>query len=170
MPSNLSNYNSTPMFNVYNHLQSAAYVPQESTGNELSSKHFDDSLVSSKFIPQTPNESLKSTSQKPIMKRHAHLSDDAVDIMNEWFQSHISNPYPSLTEKETLAQRSGITVKQVTAWFSNRRNRSQNTKPKRMKRVFEKEITNIFNELICNQPDKEKILEKINLSLCNQSN
>jgi hypothetical protein len=136
----------------------------------------DSQLNSSKFTPDTSsklasNTSLKSlTKSKPTVKRHAQLSDESVDIMNEWFRDHVSNPYPSLTEKETLAQRSGITVKQVTAWFSNRRNRSQNTKPKRMKRVFEKEITNIFNEIICSQPNKAKILEKINLSLDNLGN
>jgi hypothetical protein len=85
--------------------------------------------------------------------------------MNTWFLEHINNPYPVQHEKETLAQLGGITVKQVTAWFSNRRNRSQNTKPKRMKRVLEKEISNIFNELICNQPNKEEIIEKFHTSL-----
>jgi hypothetical protein len=104
---------------------------------------------------------------KQALKRHAQLSDHAVEIMNEWFQRHISNP--SLAEKETIAQQGRISVKQVTAWFSNRRNRSQNTKPKRMKRVLEKEINNIFNELICSQPEKEKIIEKINMSLGNNS-
>ena len=110
-----------------------------------------------------PTES--AISRKLNNKRHTQLSDESVEIMNEWFLSHINNPYPKLSEKETLAQRGGITVKQVTAWFSNRRNRSQNTKPKRMKRVLEKEINNIFNELICNEPNKEKIIEKINISL-----
>ena len=113
-----------------------------------------------------PPKTAANTSKRTL-KGHAHLSDQAVDIMNEWYQTHISNPYPTLIEKETIAQLACITVKQVTAWFSNRRNRSQNTKPKRMKRVLEKEINTIFNELICNQTDKNKIIEKINLSLGN---
>jgi hypothetical protein len=65
--------------------------------------------------------------------------------MNDWFDSHLNNPYPQPCEKERLAQLGGITVKQVTAWFSNRRNRSQNTKPKRMKREVENKIDEIRN-------------------------
>ena len=80
--------------------------------------------------------------------RKHQLPDQAVDVMNEWFDDHVNNPYPTIEEKERMAQRGGISVKQVNAWFSNRRNRSQNTKPKRMKRVLESQITNIFNELV----------------------
>jgi hypothetical protein len=43
--------------------------------------------------------------------------------MNEWFMEHQSNPYPTNEQKEKLAHLGGITIKQVTAWFSNRRNR-----------------------------------------------
>lgn len=70
--------------------------------------------------------------------------------MNEWFVEHQNNPYPQLCEKERMAQLGGITVKQVTAWFSNRRNRSQNTKPKRMKRVLESKLNEICLELVNN--------------------
>ncbi len=92
--------------------------------------------------------------------RHNQLPDKAIEIMNEYFNNHLNNPYPTQSEKENLAQLGGISVKQVTAWFSNRRNRSQNTKPKRMKRVLEQEINNIFDELIGNQVNKEAILNK----------
>ncbi len=77
--------------------------------------------------------------------------------MNEWFDDHINNPYPTIEDKEKLAHLGGISVKQVTAWFSNRRNRSQNTKPKRMKRDFEKEITNIFNQIESNSHESDKL-------------
>ena len=154
MPSNMPSHNSSPMTSVYNQ-----YLQPVLSSNNSINLHDTERKMSPKSA-KTP---------KPMLKRHAQLSDHAVEIMNEWFQSHISNPYPSLAEKETIAQQCRITVKQVTAWFSNRRNRSQNTKPKRMKRVLEKEINNIFNELICSQPDKEKIIEKINISLGNHS-
>ena len=83
--------------------------------------------------------------------------------MNEWFDDHINNPYPTIDDKEKLARLGGVSVKQVTAWFSNRRNRSQNTKPKRMKRDFEKEITNIFNQLGSNgqECEKQDLLQKL---------
>ncbi len=75
------------------------------------------------------------------------LPDEAVDALNVWFDDHLNNPYPTMEEKERLAILGKITVKQVNAWFSNRRNRSQNTRPKRIRREFEKEIADIVIQL-----------------------
>lgn len=93
-----------------------------------------------------------------VSRKH-QLPDRAVDIMNEWFEEHQHNPYPQLREKEIMAERGGITVKQVTAWFSNRRNRSQNTKPKRMKRVLESKLNELCQELAYN-PTSTSLAEK----------
>lgn len=76
--------------------------------------------------------------------RKKFLSDKATDILNEWYVEHQNNPYPVQEEKEHIARMAELTVKQVSAWFSNRRNRTQNTKPKRMRRVLEKEINSVF--------------------------
>ncbi len=110
----------------------------------------------------TPVLISKQSSAYDKYSRKHQLPDRAVDIMNEWFDDHINNPYPTMEQKEKLARLGRITVKQVTAWFSNRRNRSQNTKPKRMKRDFEKEITNIFTQLESNdQNEKEHLIQKL---------
>lgn len=76
--------------------------------------------------------------------RKKFLSDKATDILNEWYEEHQNNPYPVQEEKEHIARMADITVKQVSAWFSNRRNRTQNTKPKMMRRVLEKEINSVL--------------------------
>ncbi len=102
-----------------------------------------------------------------MASRKHQLPDIAVDILNEWYEDHLHNPYPQLEEKEMLAKRGGITVKQVTAWFSNRRNRSQNTKPKRMKRVLEKEMSSLF-ELI-ETSDKKEIIAKFKHTLASNA-
>ena len=60
------------------------------------------------------SNSRNKSSATSSSRRHQHLSDDAVEIMNNWFQEHINNPYPQLVEKENLARLGGITVKQVT--------------------------------------------------------
>jgi hypothetical protein len=126
--------------------------------------------------PSSPNyASPLQTVEKQKPKRtsssrvHQSLPDVALDLMNEWFDDHISNPYPQQIEKERLAQLGGITIKQVTAWFSNRRNRSQNTKPKRMKRVIEQEMSQILNELVNNpNSDKQQVLDKFKFTLSAQ--
>jgi hypothetical protein len=110
----------------------------------------------------TPLQNNASQLAKELKKSRKHqLSEQAVVIMNEWFLDHLNNPYPQPEEKERLAKLGNITVKQVTAWFSNRRNRSQNTKPKRMKRVLENEMNSILSEIVQNQPEQQKIIEKL---------
>lgn len=52
------------------------------------------------------------------------LPSGATKAMNAWFQSHRSDPYPSDAEKQSFAGKYGITVDQVTTWFSNKRYRS----------------------------------------------
>ena len=42
-------------------------------------------------------------------------------MLNEYFYSHLSNPYPSEETKEELARKGGITVSQVSNWFGNKR-------------------------------------------------
>jgi predicted methyltransferase len=91
----------------------------------------------------------KKSNKGNVSRKHM-LPDDAVDILNEWFDEHITNPYPQMEEKERLAKRGNITVKQVNAWFSNRRNRSQNTRPKRIQRDMEKKMSGLIQELVSN--------------------
>ncbi|OXB53628.1 UNVERIFIED_CONTAM: hypothetical protein H355_009832 [Colinus virginianus] len=48
-------------------------------------------------------------------------SAQATEVLNEYFYSHLSNPYPSEEAKEELAKKGGITVSQVSNWFGNKR-------------------------------------------------
>jgi hypothetical protein len=126
------------------------------------------------LLNSTPAESKKKTLKKSttVAAKHQSLPDRAVDELNDWFDDHLNNPYPTSEEKERLAMRGGITVKQVNAWFSNRRNRSQNTRPKRIRREFEKEIADIVTELRGDELGqqasyavKAKVIEKLQRSL-----
>jgi hypothetical protein len=106
----------------------------------------------------------KRTRTTNSRSHHNQLPEEAVEILNDWFDSHLNHPYPSTDEKNRLADKCCITVKQVNSWFCNRRNRSQNTKPKRIKRQLEQEITNVYKELVCN-PNKAEVIEKFRSSL-----
>ena len=75
------------------------------------------------------------------------LKQKAVDIMFEWYQQHEENPYPSKEEKERMALNGGITTMQVKSWFANKRNRSNNTRPKVQKRAMEEKLMHIYNQL-----------------------
>ena len=48
-------------------------------------------------------------------RKRRNFSKQASEILNEYFYSHLSNPYPSEEAKEELARKCGITVQQVCA-------------------------------------------------------
>ena len=50
----------------------------------------------------------------PCRRKRRNFTKQATEILNEYFYSHLSNPYPSEEAKEELAKRSNITVAQVT--------------------------------------------------------
>ncbi|PAA80960.1 hypothetical protein BOX15_Mlig001126g1, partial [Macrostomum lignano] len=54
-------------------------------------------------------------------RKRRNFSKQATEILNEYFYSHLSNPYPSEEAKEELARKCHITVSQVSNWFGNKR-------------------------------------------------
>lgn len=51
-------------------------------------------------------------------RKRRNFSKQASEILNEYFYSHLSNPYPSEEAKEELARKCGITVSTVAANYS----------------------------------------------------
>lgn len=60
-------------------------------------------------------------------RKRRNFSKQASEILNEYFYSHLSNPYPSEEAKEELARKCGITVSQVRRLYY-KANRNQNLK------------------------------------------
>lgn len=56
-----------------------------------------------------------------IRRKRRNFNKQATEILNEYFYSHLSNPYPSEEAKEELAKKCSITVSQVSNWFGNKR-------------------------------------------------
>ncbi|XP_035279966.1 pre-B-cell leukemia transcription factor 2 isoform X1 [Anguilla anguilla] len=54
-------------------------------------------------------------------RKRRNFSKQATEVLNEYFYSHLSNPYPSEEAKEELAKQCSITVSQVSNWFGNKR-------------------------------------------------
>ena len=108
-----------------------------------------------------PEVKTKTSSKASIGRRPPPLSETAVSILNEWFDEHINSPYPQQHEKELLAERCQLTVKQVSAWFSNRRNRLQITKPKRMQRMLVSELSTLIDQTEQQNVNKHEIIEQI---------
>lgn len=56
------------------------------------------------------------------------LSEHARKVLQEYFDSHFKNPYPSDAEKAKLAEEAGITYRQVVNYMGNRRMRLKRTR------------------------------------------
>lgn len=54
-------------------------------------------------------------------RKRRNFSKNASEVLNEYFYSHLSNPYPSEEAKEELARKCNISVSQVSNWFGNKR-------------------------------------------------
>ena len=61
-------------------------------------------------------------------RKRRNFSKQASEILNEYFYSHLSNPYPSEEAKEELAKKCNITVSQVShlSWVTSREAPSEN--------------------------------------------
>ena len=58
-------------------------------------------------------------------RKKKRLPQKATKLLNEWFEQHFDNPYPSEEEKKTLSTRCEITLEQVARWFANKRSRNK---------------------------------------------
>lgn len=60
----------------------------------------------------------RNTTAKVI--RHKRSS---TRILKDWFDANLTHPYPTEPDKSSLAERSGLTTRQVSSWFTNARRR-----------------------------------------------
>ncbi|CAF1320464.1 unnamed protein product [Didymodactylos carnosus] len=54
-------------------------------------------------------------------RKRRNFSKTATEVLNKYFYSHLSNPYPSEEAKDELSRKCGISVSQVSNWFGNKR-------------------------------------------------
>jgi hypothetical protein len=80
--------------------------------------------------------------------------------MNAWYLANEDNPYPNRNDLDYLATNGGIKESQVKAWFSNKRNRTQNTHPKRAKRYLIRNQTQ-QNSTSWTEPEKIHIVDEL---------
>jgi len=82
---------------------------------------------------KTPNQKSPKKPKKGRKPQSDRKALDTESILNQWFEEHSERPYPNKKQKEDLAKRCNITVKQVITWFNNKRYRSNCTKTKKGK-------------------------------------
>ncbi|KAG9329854.1 hypothetical protein JZ751_028852 [Albula glossodonta] len=75
----------------------------------------------SRTRPISPKEIERMVAIIHRKRKRRNFNKQATEILNEYFYSHLSNPYPSEEAKEELAKKCSITVSQVSNWFGNKR-------------------------------------------------
>ena len=55
--------------------------------------------------------------------RRFSLGAEARRILKRWVNENLEDPYPSMAEKQELATRAHLSLKQVNDWFTNYRKR-----------------------------------------------
>lgn len=56
-------------------------------------------------------------------KRCSMFKPDQTKILQRWFLDNIEHPYIRKTDKNMLANKTGLSTKQITGWFTNNRKR-----------------------------------------------
>ncbi|KAJ4993771.1 hypothetical protein SVAN01_00825 [Stagonosporopsis vannaccii] len=69
--------------------------------------------------PASPSDVRRSHARKSASK----LPSQAVKQLNAWLSTNRHHPYPNAETKQALAEACSITIKQVTTWFTNMRQR-----------------------------------------------
>jgi len=78
------------------------------------------------------------------VKKIRKLSREASNALREWFNSHLSCPYPSKEEKEVFVQTYKITPTQLENFFSNARRRYL---PKGAPKVYRRYMNHIHHNI-----------------------
>ncbi|CAH1799409.1 unnamed protein product [Owenia fusiformis] len=101
--------------------------------------------------PEKKTTPTKAQDSCPGSKKKHHnnrpLPHDAHEILNQWFTTHILNPYPSKEEKIMLGEACGLSITQINSWFVNKRNRTNNTRPVRHKAYVYDKINSVKTRL-----------------------
>ncbi|CAF3295621.1 unnamed protein product [Rotaria sp. Silwood2] len=111
-------------------------------------------------INQENNNNTTRIYHSTTIKPNKQLPEKAIRLMNAWYLAHEDNPYPNRNDLDYLATNGGIKESQVKAWFSNKRNRTQNTHPKRAKRYLIRNQTQ-QNSTLSIEPEKIHIADEL---------
>lgn len=81
---------------------------------------------SSSTVGDKPQGTAHNTEAQPSNSRgYPRFSKRTRSVLRIWFNSHLSNPYPTPEEREELQEQSGLNRKQITLWLANARRRHQ---------------------------------------------
>jgi len=75
------------------------------------------------LLSPTPSDQQSKVRRSCARRPPTKLESHATRCLQEWLREHRNNPYPDNQTKRSLAEKCGITEKQVNTWFTNARAR-----------------------------------------------
>lgn len=115
--SSSSSEDSIATIDTYQHPRTIKYNQEQS--HELSGGY-----VSSTPLEKSSSETTTSTpSTNGKRRRRGNLPKEVTEFLRKWLIQHKKHPYPAEKEKIDLAQKTGLTVNQISNWFINARRR-----------------------------------------------
>lgn len=121
--------------------------------------YFSPPLVNSSSIiltSSTPNSYYRGDEDQDD-KQKRFFTDDAIDVLNRWFEDNQDYPYPDETTTRDLARTANISTKQVRKWFANKRVRSN----KCMKQSYKKKRSGRENKENFDQDDSLPLVKSV---------
>ena len=89
------------------------------TVSEISS----DEIISLNNVSNINKDDNGLVKKKTKKKTRNNLPKHVIDVLNEWLEAHLDNPYPTSLEKKELIAKTSLSNVQLSNWFINVRRR-----------------------------------------------
>jgi len=95
---------------------------QSTLGYDEGYRSLDTSPYHKRYSQQLSYPMIAYPSHANGRRRRGNLPKQSTDILRLWLQAHLVYPYPN-DEQKDFAQRTGLTISQISKWFINTRRR-----------------------------------------------
>ncbi|KAE8347131.1 hypothetical protein BDV24DRAFT_158125 [Aspergillus arachidicola] len=75
-----------------------------------------------------PHESRTALGSPRLKRGTSTFSQDQLNVLEQWPDLNLHCPYPTKEEKRSLAGPTGLSISQVSTWFTNARRRLRQTR------------------------------------------
>ncbi|CAF1323966.1 unnamed protein product, partial [Didymodactylos carnosus] len=141
-----------PLSRNQSKMRTSSNLPTLQTSSQRRIQGQDRTSSSVKHPPASSNVDESSITVRRLSSNlKGRLPDDTVNILNDWFDSHVDHPYPTKDEKLELAEQCGVSLQKVSTWFNNRRTRTRNTRPKQIQDDLLRQIEHLKSVVVLQQ-------------------
>lgn len=105
------------------YMEALSYCSAKRMIEILDTHGFETSLSS--CLVQYQQDCLQDLSSQPLKSFKDHHPPEVINILQTWFMSNVSDPYPSKDEVRKISLQTGLSNEQIRTWFANARKRQR---------------------------------------------